>query len=202
MSNTMPIRSLPNATLLGLLLGEATAAPLAGKSLADLFNLRSRPLTIRETGADDRSERILDAAKELLARALSEEMQEGEVLSSPDKVRDFLRLRLAERPHEVFMVLLMDVQHRLLADVELFRGTLTQTSVYPREVVKLALSHNAAAVIFAHNHPSGVPEPSQADIHLTNALRQALSLVDVRTIDHLVVGGNAAPVSFAERGLL
>ena len=202
MSNMMPIRSLPNATLLGLLLGEATAASLAGKSLADLFNLRSRPLTIRETGADDRSERILDAAKELLARALSEEMQEGEVLSSPDKVRDFLRLRLAERPHEVFMVLLMDVQHRLLADVELFRGTLTQTSVYPREVVKLALSHNAAAVIFAHNHPSGVPEPSQADIHLTNALRQALTLVDVRTIDHLVVGGNALPVSFAERGLL
>ena len=202
MSNTMPIRSLPNATLLGLLLGEATAASLAGKSLADLFNLRSRPLTIRETGADDRAERILDAAKELLARALSEEMQEGEVLSSPDKVRDFLRLRLAERPHEVFMVLLMDVQHRLLADVELFRGTLTQTSVYPREVVKLALSHNAAAVIFAHNHPSGVPEPSQADIHLTNALRQALSLVDVRTIDHIVVGGNASPVSFAERGLL
>ena len=202
MSNTMPIRSLPNATLLGLLLGEATAASLAGKSLADLFNLRSRPLTIQETGADDRSERILDAAKELLARALSEEMQEGEVLSSPDKVRDFLRLRLAERPHEVFMVLLMDVQHRLLADVELFRGTLTQTSVYPREVVKLALGHNAAAVIFAHNHPSGVPEPSQADIHLTNALRQALSLVDVRTIDHLVVGGNASPVSFAERGLL
>jgi DNA repair protein RadC len=202
MSNMMSIRSLPNATLLGLLLGEATAAPLAGKSLADLFNLRSRPLTIRETGADDRSERILDAAKELLARALSEEMQEGEVLSSPDKVRNFLRLRLAERPHEVFMVLLMDVQHRLLADVELFRGTLTQTSVYPREVVKLALSHNAAAVIFAHNHPSGVPEPSQADIHLTHALRQALSLVDVRTIDHIVVGGNALPVSFAERGLL
>jgi len=198
----MPIRSLPNATLLGMLLGEATAASLAGKSLADLFNLRSRPLTIRETGADDRSERILDAAKELLARALSEEMQDGEVLSSPDTVRDFLRLRLAERPHEVFMVLLMDVQHRLLADVELFRGTLTQTSVYPREVVKLALSHNAAAVIFAHNHPSGVPEPSQADIHLTNALRQALTLVDVRTIDHLVVGGNALPVSFAERGLL
>ena len=202
MSNTMSIRSLPNATLLGLLLGEATAASLAGKSLADLFNLRSRPLTIQETGADDRSERILDAAKELLARALSEEMQEGEVLSSPDKVRNFLRLRLAERPHEVFMVLLMDVQHRLLADVELFRGTLTQTSVYPREVVKLALSHNAAAVIFAHNHPSGVPEPSQADIHLTHALRQALSLVDVRTIDHIVVGGNALPVSFAERGLL
>ncbi len=202
MSNTMPIRSLPNATLLGLLLGEATAASLAGKSLADLFNLRSRPLTIRETGADDRSERILDAAKELLARALSEEMQDGEVLSSPDTVRDFLRLRLAERPHEVFMVLLMDVQHRLLADVELFRGTLTQTSVYPREVVKLALSHNAAAVIFAHNHPSGVPEPSQADIHLTNALRQALNLVDVRTIDHIVVGGNASPVSFGERGLL
>jgi DNA repair protein RadC len=202
MSNTMPIRSLPNATLLGLLLGDATAASLAGKSLADLFNLRSRPLTIRETGADDRAERILDAAKELLARALSEEMQEGEVLSSPDKVRDFLRLRLAERPHEVFMVLLMDVQHRLLADVELFRGTLTQTSVYPREVVKLALSHNAAAVIFAHNHPSGVPEPSQADIHLTHALRQALSLVDVRTIDHIVLGGTALPVSFAERGLL
>ena len=202
MPNTISIRSLPNATLLGLLLGDATAASLAGKSLADLFNLRSRPLTIREKGADYRSQRILDAAKELLARALSEELQEGEVLSSPDKVRDFLRFRLADRPHEVFMVLLMDTQHRLLADVELFRGTLTQTSVYPREVVKLALSHNAAAVIFAHNHPSGVPEPSQADIHLTNALRQALSLVDVRTIDHIVVGGNASPVSFAERGMM
>ncbi len=202
MSKIMPIRSLPNATLLGLLLGDATAASLAGKSLADLFNLRSRPLTIRETGADDSSERILDAAKELLARALSEEMQEGDVLSSPDKVRDFLRLRLAERPHEVFMVLLMDAQHRLLADVELFRGTLTQTSVYPREVVKLALSHNAAAVIFAHNHPSGVAEPSNADIQLTGVLKKSLSLVDVRTIDHFIIGGDHRPLSMAERGFV
>ena len=143
-------------------------------------------------------ERIIQRALELLAARL----HAGEVLSSPAVVHDYLRLHLGAREHEVFVVILLDSQNRVLDILGLFRGTLTRTSVYPREVVKLALSHNAAAVIFAHNHPSGVPEPSQADIHLTHALRQALSLVDVRTIDHIVVGGNASPVSFAERGLL
>ena len=121
--------------------------------------------------------------------------------SQPTAVRDYLRLRLADREHELFVVLLLDTQNRLIACEELFRGTLTQTSVYPREVVKAALRYNAGAVIFAHNHPSGVAEPSRADELLTSALKQALALVDVKTIDHFVVAG-AVAVSFAERGLL
>jgi DNA repair protein RadC len=108
---------------------------------------------------------------------------------------------LHARPHEVFVVVFLDAQHRVVASEELFRGTLTQTSVYPREVVKRALHHNAAAVILAHNHPSGVAEPSRADEALTAALKQALGLVDVRVLDHFVVAGDGA-LSFAERGLL
>jgi DNA repair protein RadC len=122
-------------------------------------------------------------------------------LTSPQAVRDYLRLRIADREHEVFVVLYLDSQHRLIAAEELFRGTLAETGVYPREVVKAALRHNAAAVIFAHNHPSGVAEPSRADELLTQALKQALALVDIRTLDHFVVAG-AKVVSFAERGLL
>lgn len=144
----------------------------------------------------------LQAVMELARRALAEDMQGGNVFDSPQTVRDWLRLRLAPLPHEVFMILLLNAQHRLLEAAELFRGTLTQTSVYPREVVKLALRHNAAAVILAHNHPSGVAEPSIADEQLTQALKQALALVDVRVLDHFVVGGHGNPVSFAERGLL
>jgi DNA repair protein RadC len=125
----------------------------------------------------------------------------GDVLSSPQAVRDYLRLQLADREWEVFLVLFLDAQHRLITAEELFRGTLTQTSVYPREVVKAALKHNAAAVIFAHNHPSGVAEPSRADELLTVALTQALGLVDIRTLDHLIVAGTGV-ISFAERGLL
>jgi len=117
-------------------------------------------------------------------------------------VRDWLRLRLAPLHHEVFLALWLDAQNRLIADDELFRGTLTQTSVYPREVVKQALARNAAAVILAHNHPSGVAEPSAADELLTRSLKQALQLVDVRLLDHFIVAGNAPPLSFAERGLL
>jgi DNA repair protein RadC len=116
-------------------------------------------------------------------------------------VRDYLRTKLAHFEHEVFVTILLDSQHRLLQYLELFRGTLAQTSVYPREVVKVALTHNAAALIFAHNHPSGVAEPSRADELLTQALKQALALVDVRVLDHFVVAG-ADTVSFAERGLL
>ena len=105
-------------------------------------------------------------------------------------------------PHEVFYALWLDAQNRLIAGEELFRGSLTQTSVYPREVVKRALWHNAAAVVLAHNHPSGVAEPSSADEHLTRELRQALALVDVRVLDHFIVAGAKQPLSFAERGLL
>jgi DNA repair protein RadC len=143
----------------------------------------------------------LKVVAELARRAVSEEIERGNVMTSPQAVRDYLRLSLAALPHEVFMILFLDSQHRLLVAEELFRGTLAQTSVYPREVVKAALAHNAAAVILAHNHPSGVAEPSRADELLTQALKQALALVDVRTLDHFVVAGSSV-VSFAERGLL
>lgn len=143
----------------------------------------------------------VQAVIELARRALNEEIRRDTVLGSPGKVRDYLRLTLGSRPHEVFIALYLDAQNRLLACDELFRGTLTQTSVYPREVVKHALQHNAAAVIFAHNHPSGVAEPSRADELLTASLKQALALVDVRVLDHLIVAGSAM-TSFAERGLI
>ncbi len=143
----------------------------------------------------------LQAVLEMSRRALQEELRHGDALSSPRAVRDYLQLLLAARPQEVFMVLFLDTQHRVIAFEELFRGTLAQTSVYPREVVKRALAHNAAAVIFAHNHPSGVAEPSQSDRLLTDALKQALSLVDVRVLDHFVVAGGQT-LSFAEQGMI
>lgn len=144
----------------------------------------------------------LVATLELARRGLREAMRQPETLNAPGAVRDWLRLRLAPLRHEVFLALWLDAQNRLITDEELFRGTLTQTSVYPREVVKQALAQNAAAVIFAHNHPSGAAEPSQADELLTRTLKQALALVDVRLVDHFIVAGNASPLSFAERGLL
>jgi len=143
----------------------------------------------------------LKAALELARRALKEEISSRDALSSPRAVRDYLRLTLAGREQEVFAVLLLDAQHRVIACEELFQGTLTQTSVYPREVVKCALKHNAAAVIFAHNHPSGIAEPSHADEILTRSLKSALALVDIQVLDHFIVAG-ARTMSFAERGLL
>ncbi len=143
----------------------------------------------------------LQAALELARRALKEEISSRDALSSPRAVRDYLRLALAGREQEVFVVLLLDARHRMTASEELFRGTLTQTSVYPREVVKCALKHNAAAVIFAHNHPSGVAEPSHADEILTRSLKAALALVDIQVLDHFIVAGSRT-MSFAERGLL
>lgn len=143
----------------------------------------------------------LQAARELAARAIGEQLSQRDALTSPSAVRDFLKLRLGGLPHEVFVVILLDAQNRVLAVDEMFRGTLTQTSVYPREVVKVALRANAAAVIFAHNHPSGVAEPSRSDEALTQALKQALSLVDVKVLDHFIVAGTST-LSFAERGLI
>jgi DNA repair protein RadC len=134
-------------------------------------------------------------------RILEREIRETPALASPGAVRDYLRLRLAGLEHEVFLALWLDAQHRVLEAEELFRGTLTQTSVWPREVVKSGLRHNAAAVIFSHNHPSGVAEPSQADELLTKNLREALALVDIKVLDHFVIAGRAA-LSFVERGLL
>ncbi len=154
---------------------------------------------IKGLGPAKRAE--LAAVIELARRALQQRLADRPAFDSPGAVRDYLRLQLAAREHEVFAVLFLDAQHRLLQFDEMFRGTLTQTSVYPREVVRRALALNAGAVILAHNHPSGVAEPSRADEFLTQALKSALALVDVRVLDHFVVG-KADVVSFAERGLL
>jgi DNA repair protein RadC len=143
----------------------------------------------------------ITAVVELVKRSLVEQAAQGDALTSPDAVRDYLRLTLSHLPYEAFLGLFLDSQNRLIAARELFRGTLAQTSVYPREVVKAALAHNAAGVIFAHNHPSGVAEPSRADELLTASLKSALALVDIRTLDHFVVAGHRV-VPFAERGLL
>jgi DNA repair protein RadC len=143
----------------------------------------------------------LQAVLEMARRALEEKMKSGDAMSSPQSVRDYLRLTLQGKKHEIFVGIFLDAQNRMIAAEELFKGTLTQTSVYPREVVKRALHHNAAAMIFAHNHPSGLAEPSQADEMLTQSLKQALALVDVNVLDHFIVGGGTA-MSFAERGLI
>ncbi len=143
----------------------------------------------------------LAAAVELARRALRETLSRGTALQSPQAVRDYIRLSLAGKEHEVFACLFLDSQNRVIASEEMFRGTLTQTSVFPREIVKRALKHNCAAVIFSHNHPSGVAEPSRADEALTQTLKHTLALVDVKVLDHFVCGSDSA-MSFAERGLL
>ena len=199
--------ALTDAELVALVLGSGTrgasALELAREALerrgglAGLVGTAAQP----PRGFGDARAARLAAGVEIARRAAREALYRGDVLTSPDAVRDYLRLVLAAREVEVFMALFVDSQHRLIAAEELFRGTLAQTSVYPREIVKAALAHNAAAVIFAHNHPSGVAEPSRADELLTQSLKAALALVEVRTLDHFVVAGGQV-VSFAERGLL
>lgn len=141
------------------------------------------------------------AAIELVRRSLREKMKKNGALTSPQAVRDFLRLKLAARKEEAFLCIWLDAQHHVIDIQEAFTGTLTQTSVYAREIVKAALHFNAGAVIFAHNHPSGIAQPSQADELLTRNLRDALDLVEVKVLDHFIVAGSQA-ISFAERGLL
>ena len=143
----------------------------------------------------------LMACTELARRALSESMRMGDALSSPEQVRDYLRLSIGRREVETFVVIFLTAQNRLIEVEEVFKGTLTETRVYPREVLRRALRHNAAAVIVAHNHPSGVSEPSTADRVLTDTLKRALELVDIKLLDHFVVTGGHAE-SFAERGWL
>ena len=141
------------------------------------------------------------AVLELARRVLAQQMQQQPAFDRPQAVKEYLQLQLGARKHEVFAVMFLDVQHRLLALEELFRGTLTQTSVYPREVVLRALHHHAAAVVLTHNHPSGVAEPSRADEALTQALKAALALVDIRVLDHIIIG-QGQTCSLAERGLI
>ena len=167
------------------------------KGIAGLFASDLR--NVKGLGPAKRAQ--FEAAMELARRSLKEDLRSASALTSPGAVRDYLRLAIAGREHEVFVCLWLDAQHRVLACEELFRGTLTQTSVYPREIVKAGLKANAAAVIFAHNHPSGVAQPSQADELLTRNLKEALSLVDIKVLDHFIVAGRQT-LSFAERGLL
>jgi DNA repair protein RadC len=144
---------------------------------------------------------MLKAALELARRHYRQTLEAGPALDSPEAARGFLLAQLRDRPYEVFCCLHLDTRHRLIAFEEMFRGTIDGASVHPREVVRQTLARNSAAVIFAHNHPSGVAEPSQADELITQRLRDALALVDVRVLDHLIIGGERC-MSFAERGLL
>lgn len=143
----------------------------------------------------------LQAVLELAKRALAAKLGQKEVLTSSEQVKDFLRLLLAQKMHEVFLCLYLDTKNCLIASEELFRGSLTETAVYPREIVRQALHNNAAALIVAHNHPSGLIEPSDADISLTLHLQQSLALIEVRLLDHFIVA-NTEVYSFAEAGLL
>jgi DNA repair protein RadC len=204
------VESLSDAELLAIFL----RVGVTGKSAVDLaremldtfgslngiFQARFQELcAINGIGASKYAQ--LQAIFEMSRRALAEEMRATDVFNSASQVRDFLRLKLGNLKQEVFMVLYFNVQNQLITSEIMFTGTLTQTSVYPREVVKHALYHNAASVIFAHNHPSGVAQQSQADELLTKQLKQALALVDVRVLDHFIVAGNDT-LSFSERGLL
>lgn len=168
-------------------------AGLLNASLADLAQVKGLG------GSAKRAE--LAAVLELARRALAEQMKARPALDSPNAVKDYLRLTIGARTHEVFAVVFLDAQHCLISVEELFRGTLTQTSVYPREVVTRALHLHAASVVLAHNHPSGCAEPSRADELLTQTLKAALALVDVRVLDHVIVCRDAA-LSMAERGLM
>ena len=202
--------ALSDAELLALLLRTGLPGKNAlqmGQELLDKFGGVAGLLhtgadtlkAIKGLGPAKRAEIV--AVLELARRALSAQLKQQTLFNSPEAVRDYLQLQLGSRPYEVFAVLFLDTQHRLIVLEELFRGTLTQTSVYPREVVVRALALNAASVVLAHNHPSGTAQPSRADEALTQTLKAALGLVDVRVLDHFVVTSTEV-VSMAERGLL
>jgi DNA repair protein RadC len=205
------VRALSDAELLALLLG---SSGLRGSNVVDLARgLLSSHHSLRELLVADRAVLLaarglgivgycrLQAALELARRHYAEALRSGPLLDSPAATHQFLISRLRDQSYELFCCLHLDNRHRLIAFDELFRGTIDGASVHPREVVKQALSRNAAAVILAHNHPSGVAEPSQADELITRRLREALALVDIRVLDHCIVGDNGC-LSFAERGLL
>jgi DNA repair protein RadC len=203
--------ALSDAELLALLLRTGMAGTSVLQLAQQLLDQFGGVAGLLNTQADDlkrikglggtakRAELV--AVLELARRALAEQLKARAVLDSATAVKDYVQLHLASRPHEVFAVLFLDSQHRLLALEELFRGTLSQTSVYPREVALRALHHHAAAVVLAHNHPSGSVQPSHADEALTQSLKAALALIDVRVLDHVIVAPGQA-LSMAEKGLL
>jgi DNA repair protein RadC len=203
-------QSLADAELLAICLRTGvrgkSAVEMARELLSRFGSVRALLIAAAEqrpqmSGLGDAKRAQMLAALELARRSLKEDLETRGALNSPREVRDYLKLVLGRTDHEVFVALMLDAQHRVVATEELFRGTLTQTSVYPREVVKAALARNAAAVIFAHNHPSGIAEPSHADELLTRSLKSALALVDIQVLDHFIVAGGRI-LSFAERGLL
>ncbi|GIU03526.1 RadC family protein [Shewanella glacialipiscicola] len=199
---------LSDAELLAVLLRNGVAGlnavDLARSLIGEFGGLRnllcaSRNQVCRLPGVGPVKYAQLQAAAELARRVAQENLQRGQILTNPDLTRDYLMRQLADRPYEVFAVLLLDSQHRVIQFVELFRGTIDSASVYPREVVSLVLEKKAAAVIVCHNHPSGIAEPSQADRRITERLKNALATIDVSLLDHMVVGDQEI-VSFAERG--
>ncbi len=202
-------RALSNAELLAVFLRvgvKGSSAVQLGKQLLDRFDgsisamfAATLPEFSRLNGLGPAKFAQLQAVMELAQRAIREQIQSGQTLGSPEAVKLYLRMTFSQRAHESFVVLFLDVKNRLIMCEEMFRGTLTHTSVYPREVVKAALKHNAAGLLLAHNHPSGSPEPSESDLVLTRSLAQALALVDVRILDHFVVAGPHVH-SFAEHG--
>lgn len=203
-------RSLSDAELLAIFLRTGTAGlsavDLARALLKEFGGIspllradRQRFCAVKGLGEAKYTQ--LQAVLELARRHLGEQLSGEAVLSNPAAVSGFVRAHLQDYPHEVFMVLYLDTRHRLLAAEELFRGTIDGANVYPREVVRQALHHNAAAIIFAHNHPSGVAEPSPADEAITRRLQEALGLVDIRVLDHIIIG-RGQEVSLAERGLV
>jgi DNA repair protein RadC len=207
---TQGAQALSDAELLAVLMcsgfAGASALELARLALSELGGLagvlhasRAQFESIDGLGATRHAQ--VQAVLEIAKRLLRQDLARGPVLNAPGRVRDFLRLSMGRIGHEVFTVLFLDAQHQLIACEELFRGTLTQTSVYPREVVRRALTLNCASVILSHNHPSGIAEPSQADQVLTRELQSALKLVDVQVLDHIIVAAGAS-ISFAELGLL
>jgi len=193
------IETMSNAELLGVLVGQRHAPQLLRNSDGSLSRLLNEPVPVAYV--PPRAGSRLQAAAELVRRSLFEQVQRRDAMTSPAEVRAYLRMTLVGREHEVFLVMFLNSQHHVLAAEEMFRGTLDQTAVYPREIVKRCLMLNASAVILAHNHPSGVPEPSRADEMLTKTLKNALSLIDTRVLDHFIVARDGV-VSLAERGLI
>jgi len=201
--------ALSDAELLAIFLRTGcqgqTAVDLARQLLNEFGGLKpmlqaSQPEFCRQKGLGPAKYTQLQAVLEMAKRHLFEQLVRGDALCSPQQTRQFLTAQLADYPHEVFACLFLDNRNRVIAFEKMFYGTIDGASVYPREVVRLALKKNAAAIIFAHNHPSGVAEPSHADEQITQRLKEALALVDIRVLDHFVVGDEI--VSFAERGLL